>query len=261
MKNTHVAQCSHSRLNGEVEGSLTSSSRMRGSIQLLSLLVLSVFLLAACGGDSRSNANSDDAVNTGTLKDSRDGRTYKTVTIGERVWMAENLNYKTENSYCYLNDEAFCDEYGRLYTWAAAMDSAAKWSKNGKGCGDGKKCSPTEPARGVCPSGWHLPKIEEFIKLFDAVGGTKTAGKKLKSTSGWYRTGNGTDDYSFTALPAGFRFENGQFENVENSADFWASTEISDGIAYAVELFLYNNDANTKRYKKNHSYSVRCVQD
>ena len=119
-------------------------------------------MFAACGDDSSSVSSSSGKGSLLTLTDSRDGQTYKTVTIGTQTWMAENLNYETANSYCYKDSAKYCAKYGRLYTWAAAMDSAGAWSSNGKGCGDGTTCSPTYPLRGVCPSGWHLPTVDEF---------------------------------------------------------------------------------------------------
>jgi len=98
--------------------------------------------------------------------DSRDGKEYKTVTIGTQTWMSENLNYAAHGSKCgNLDSDSFvdfntdiCDKYGRLYDWATALT--------------------------VCPDGWHLPSDEEWTALTDYAGNS-IAGKKLKTASGW----------------------------------------------------------------------------
>ena len=198
----------------------------------------------------------------GSITDTRDGQTYRIVTIGNQTWMAQNLNYKTEsNSYCYNGEESNCSKYGRLYTWAAAMDSVGSWSANGKGCGYGKTCSPTYPVRGVCPTGWHLPTQTEWNTLFTAVGGSVTAGTKLKSTTGWNSSGNGTDDYSFSALPAGYRYSNGNYEHEGINAYFWSSTEYNSKHAYYMYLNYYRGSAYLNYYYKGNGYFVRCVQN
>ncbi|MBR3072528.1 fibrobacter succinogenes major paralogous domain-containing protein [Fibrobacter sp.] len=197
----------------------------------------------------------------GSLTDTRDGQSYKTVVIGSQTWMAQNLNFETENSYCTEDDPSNCTKYGRLYTWAVAMDSAGTWSVNGKGCGYGKTCSPTYPVRGVCPTGWHLPTQTEWNTLFAAVGGSNTAGTKLKSTTGWNSSGNGTDAYSFSALPAGYRsnFGNYSFEGI--NADFWSSTEGNSYYAFIVFLRYDGGSANLVYHDKYYGFSVRCVKD
>ena len=197
----------------------------------------------------------------GSITDTRDGHSYKTVTIGTQTWMAQNLNYETANSYCYNENASNCTKYGRLYTWAAAMDSVGSWSANGKGCGYGKTCSPTYPVRGVCPSGWHLPTQTEWNTLFTAVGGSSTAGTKLKSTTGWNGSGNGTDDYSFSALPAGLRSYNGSYYYEGNYAYFWSSTEYDNFSAFNMSLGYSGDDAYLDDNNKYVGYSVRCVKD
>lgn len=209
------------------------------------------------------------------LYDSRDGQIYKTVTIGKQVWMAENLNYadsanypsmKTRN-WCYGNYQNRCEKYGRLYTWSVAMDSAGTFSDNGKECGYGKKCSHTRRVRGICPEGWHLPDTTELKTLFSTVGGQKTAGKMLKSTSGWRfiggsgdKTGDGIDAYGFNALPAGGRIDN-HFNNETYSAFFWSATEKIDYYAYYIYL-QYSYDSAGMDYKENDDgNSVRCIKD
>ena len=209
---------------------------------------------------SSSNVSSSGST-FGTLTDSRDGQTYKTVTIGSQTWMAENLNYETTNSYCYNDTATYCDKYGRLYTWAAAMDSAGTWSTNGKGCGYGKECSPTYPVRGVCPSGWHLPSQAEWDSLFTAVGGQSTAGQKLKSMSGWSSSGNGMDAFGFSALPAGHRNPEGNFNNDGYFTTFCSSTENDGYNAYFVDLTYSGDDAFLYSDYKYYGFSVRCLKN
>ena len=194
----------------------------------------------------------------GTMTDERDGQTYKTVTIGTQTWMAENLNYAyTDVPYNYtLNDSSYTSDSTR--------------SANGKGCGNGNKCSPTYPVRGICPEGWHLPTQTEWDTLITAVGGRSavpeirnTTGKKLKSTSGWYYSDgeNGTDDYSFTALPAGFGGFIVSYANGGTYAYFWSSIEHDDLHAYIMELSHDSDKARLASADKFFGYSVRCVQD
>ena len=215
-------------------------------------------------------------VTTGTMTDSRDGQTYKTVTIGTQTWMAENLNYaytgvpykvysytSDSTSWCYEDGESNCAKYGRFYTWAAAMDSVGTWSTNGKGCGYKKTCSPTYPVRGVCPEGWHLPTIEEFETLFTAVGGKSIAGQKLKSTTGWtaYSGIINEDAFAFSALPAGHRDYYGNYNSEGDYAHFWSSTESNSDDAYSMYLFYSVGDACLDYDGKFTGFSVRCLKD
>lgn len=234
-------------------------------------------LIAACGDDNSSDNPSDNGITSesdiieAVLTDSRDGRTYRTVTIGSQTWMSENLNYATiEGSNCYDKDEVYCFKYGRLYSWAAAMDSVGVWSANGKDCGFGSTCSPTYPVRGVCPSGWHLPTEAEWNTLFATVGGRSTAGLQLKSTSGWNSGGNGKDAFGFAALPAGTGwFEGNLFYSVDrdsvcsegNYATFWSVNEIDNHSAYVVTLGYRGGDARLTQKAKFNGYSVRCLKD
>ena len=206
------------------------------------------------------------------ITDPRDGKTYKIVQIGTQTWMAENLNYETEGSKCfgeggqsivYERDEkgryknnilekitlpenevqANCAKYGRLYNWNTA-------------------------AKGICPSGWHLPTNEEWETLENFVGGKKIAGEKLKAMSGWNRNGNGTDNYGFSALPAGGSDTTSTTEttstNYSNIGDFslwWSASEgINDSVYYYV--MIDEIDAATLfQHKKDALSSVRCLKD
>ena len=269
-----------------------SSSSVKSSSSVTSSSSAKEVILSSSEGSSDSKSSSSEKAESssskaiepaeGTLTDTRDGKTYKTVTIGTQTWMAENLNYaytgvpykytyidssytSDSTSWCYGDSLANCTKYGRLYTWAAAMDSVGTWSTNGKGCGYGKVCSPTYPVRGICPEGWHLPDTTEWHTLFTAVGGKSTAGKMLKSTSGWYDhkggDDNGTDAYAFSALPAGYRYYDGYIYLEGSDADFWSSTEDDSSYAYRMNLYYGYDNANLNRKNKNLGFSVRCVKD
>ena len=241
-----------------------------------------------CDGSSSSKAKSSlsssilveyvdpSTVVKGTMTDERDGQTYKTVKIGTQTWMAENLNYAylhptselDSSSFCYKDSVSYCEKYGRLYLWSAAMDSLGKFSMNGKGCGYGPLCSPTYPVRGVCPKGWHLPDTTEWNALVTAVGGKSAAAKKLKSNSGWKYWlrvfgGNGSDSYSFAALSAGDRFsDRSNFVFEGSQARFWCSDDDFDGEEANIVLLDYNIDYAVQGLEfKYYEHSVRCVKD
>jgi uncharacterized protein (TIGR02145 family) len=210
------------------------------------------------------------------MTDSRDGQTYRTVTLfGAQTWMAENLNYaytdvpfyyfdnfgSDSSSWCHSNDIAKCGKYGRLYTWSAAMDSVGTWSANGKGCGFHTKCTPIYPVRGICPEGWHLPDSTEWATLLTTVGGQSIAGKKLKSRTGWFNSGNGTDNFDFSALPASIRGGIGGYGLEGNYTYFWSSTEDDNTHANSLGLRLDKDDADLGVYSKHDGLSVRCLKD
>jgi len=217
-------------------------------------LILALALGLTLGCEEKSGGN-------GTFTDSRDSKVYKWVKIGTQTWMAENLNYKFENTldssgYCYKNDTVNCEVYGRLYN----------------GC-DVK----------VCPSGWHLPTIEEWKILVDFAGGEKVAGKKLKAKNGWNeKFGDGTDDYGFSALPggSGYYCESSECgcdsdpadcglvsERIVGEAGVWWSatkTYYSDEESNVVSYLAINGDSG--EFEGSNTclltfYSVRCLKD
>ena len=202
-----------------------------------------------------------DECEYGTLTDSRDKQTYKTVKIDKQWWMAENLNFDAEGSHCFNNDPSKCAKHGRFYFWSAAMDSVGEWSSNGKDCGMGNICTPTYPVRGVCPEGWHLPTSEEYEILFAAVGGELMGGKVLKSTSGWYDNDDdakpGTDDYAFSVLPTESRYDTED----DLWTYIWTSTGLYESAATTI-IFVYDrDDVLMTDMVKDFAYPVRCVKD
>lgn len=259
----------------------------------LFLFLFSLFLIACGDGSSTSANNSDDGdsssksssskktissssdrvtepaeVTTGIMTDARDGQTYKTVQIGSQTWIAQNLNYETADSYCYNDTASNCVKYGRYYTWAAAVGQSEF------ACGYLHNCSlPSGNIQGVCPKGWHLPNNEEWEALLSFVDDStpdkfipinvvySNAGYVLKSSSGWDSDGNGTDAFSFSALPAGGMRKLGEYYEVGDEATFWSSTEYNGVDAFAVSLCNYNNNAILKVNSKSSGASVRCLKD
>lgn len=167
------------------------------------------------------------------FKDSRNQKEYASVEIGELRWMAMNLNYEENDSYCYHNLQAKCAESGRFYTWKAAMKA--------------------------CPEGWRLPSREDYEGLILLVG-VRYAGDRLRSKKGWVWGKNGSDDFFFSARPAGI-YTNGGWMDEERLASFWTATELDQKEAYALTLNDRGNFSIDATYDKDRAVlSVRCVK-
>lgn len=200
----------------------------------------------------------------GRLLDARDKQIYKTVSIGEQIWMAENLNYADSANYpgmekrnwCYDNDLDNCVKYGRLYTWAAAMDSAGTFSTNGKNCGYSSYCSPTYPVRGICPEGWHLPTVAEWHTLDSTMGSSPYAMMAV----GYAEWPDATDAYGFSALPAGYSEANNYYM-FGVVASFWSDTDAGASDRYAYYKSLNRSGSSIYSFFKYYGRSVRCLQD
>ena len=207
------------------------------------------------------------------MTDLRDGQVYKTTTIDipsknySEVWMAENLNFVTDNSWCGGGSgttEGDCSVYGRLYTWAAAVGRAEDE------CGIDHACNLGEgDIRGACPKGWHLPSNDEWKALIVAVDGSitkytlsNTGSSKLKSQTGWQINGNGTDAFGFSALPAGRWADYHYYINVGLSAFFWNATQKNTIHAYLAYLEYDHDEALLNGgWKMDYRMSVRCIKD
>jgi uncharacterized protein (TIGR02145 family) len=200
------------------------------------------------------------------IKDSRDGKIYKTVKIGNQIWMGENLNYGSylrENSsssqyqngaqkFCYDNNTLNCDSQGGLYQWHTAMALS-------KSCGDGSKSCVSQISnrnhQGICPSGWHIPKQAEWDTLEAYLDEASTAGKKMKFFSFGGDKGSGS-----LCLGTGFRSPNGTF--FQNAfASFWAAVEYNAGYGRSRTLNSCDIDLNRSNDIKHHGFSVRCVRN
>jgi uncharacterized protein (TIGR02145 family) len=195
-----------------------------------------------------------------TLLDTRNGRKYRTVMVGQSRWMAENLNFRRDSSFCPGVSDT-CSKYGRWYRWAAAADTTPAFDSTG--------LATTTPLKGICPSGWHLPSETEWRNLFDLLGTSKSA-KLLHSVgSSWYQ-GGGEDSVGFRALPGGYRYLDRGYPSFFNTRDqtsdayFWTATQNSLDATRAVSIHISGSapavDIMTTSPKSN-AYNVRCVED
>ena len=204
-----------------------------------------------------------------SLFDDRDGKSYKTVKIGEQEWMAENLNYNVDvientsyRSFCE-KDSALCSRYGRHYTWAAAIDSISLYELYSIRCGVGRTCAMPDKIKGVCPSGWHLPNQKEWEQLINFIGASN-AGEILKSFTDWTKW-PGTDLYGFCALPSGL-VHNASISSRGAKTSLWTATDHNNFSAQCAE-FNYSESrkdvvmlqADTKSNVA--GMPVRCVKD
>lgn len=185
-------------------------------------LILSTFVLLFHSNTSTLVAQVND-----TVKDGQAHKIYKTVKLGEQIWMAENLDYETPNSYCYNNNTENCTDYGRLYNW--------------------------DDAKHVCPKGWHLPSLKEWQQLISYLGGEFTAGIKLISGG----------DSGFNALMGGLRSSDGKYSKFHDLGLFWTSTEFEDmkDVAWMYVIRLNGFEVYSSNTIKSEAFSVRCIKD
>ena len=222
-----------------------------------------------------------DSIGTAIVTDI-DDNTYETVTIGNQIWMVENLkvthypdgsaiplvtdntewgnlgNNNTDDAYCYYNNNS-SSEYGGLYTYAAAINA--------------------------CPAGWHLPSDAEWSELenyladngynYDGTigGGRAKIAKAMATSSGWDPSSNtgdvGNTDYpekrnasEFSCLPGGVRHSMSSLFSLAGRGGYWWSSTDYGG----VDAYNRSTDSNFEfmyRYNtsKSTGHSIRCVRD
>jgi uncharacterized protein (TIGR02145 family) len=196
-----------------------------------------------------------------------DGNVYHKITIGTQVWLVENLrttHYRngdpipnvtdgdlwktlTTGAYCiYDNFPVNAMTYGLFYNWFAVTDN-----------------------RNICPAGWHVPSNAEWSTLSDFLGGKDVAGGKMKSTGTieqgnglWYNPNTGaTNSSGFTALPAGYRINYGNYYSIGNVAYFWSSSDTTSANAWNYVLDA-NNEKLTRIYNfQTNGFSIRCCKN
>jgi uncharacterized protein (TIGR02145 family) len=214
------------------------------------LVVLLVFIVSCSDDDNKAVMVSDI-----------EGNVYATISIGAQVWMADNLRvtkyndgsaipYVTNNidltalttgAFSWFdNNEANGSVYGALYNWHTIS--------SGK----------------ICPTGWHVPSDSEWTTLINFLGGESLAGGKLKAigTAHWNSPNTGaTNDSGFTALPAGYLFDNGNYNSLGNVTHWWSSTEEDSDSAYDRYVYFQNSTATKGTYSKQVFYSCRCLKN
>ena len=188
---------------------------------------------------------------------------YRSVKIGDQVWMVENLNAghfrngdpiphavtaeqwvqsgkEGKPAWCYYeNREEHGEKYGRLYNWYAVTD-----------------------ARGLAPEGWHVATDADWRQVTDFLGGEDAAGTKMKNKSGWPgEEGNGTNESGYSGLPGGSRNLFGEFAYGEEAGYWWTSTSEDRELAWYRVIdrspwYVYRTN-----YSKANGLSVRCVRD
>jgi uncharacterized protein (TIGR02145 family) len=181
---------------------------------------------------------------SGYFTDERDGYSYDYVTIGEQVWLTENVKFISESgSYVYSamwDKDTVQNEknYGRLYDFETALE--------------------------ICPEGWHLPSDKEWGILIEYLGGEDDAGRKLKSkgTSLWQSPNNGaTNESGFSAVPGGHKNSSGNCTAHKMYAIFWTSTKKGTYHIGGIELSYQYPNVRLKKVNFENAHSVRCVKN
>ena len=205
--------------------------------------------------ERKENVYLNPDIEYGEMIDPRDRKKYSTVKIGYITWMAENLDYADSLEYpvlmnggssCYDDNPEKCDVFGRLYTYAVAMDGTGIFSMDGIKCGVDYICMiNVRPVQGICPEGWHLPSLSEWSTL-------KNNNDVL--AKGFALWPSATDKYGFSALPFDEDISYGCYwmaeSGPENSGSYaWLAGEAPPG------------DGCSGRYSWELHNAVRCVKN
>jgi len=191
-----------------------------------------------------------------------DGNTYNGIQIENQFWLTENLNVSkyrngddipevkdkkewkklTTGAWCYYDNNAENGAiYGKLYNWYAVADP-----------------------RGLAPEGYHIPSSEEWNTMLANLGGDFGAGGKMKEkgTTHWNSPNEkATNQSGFTALPAGTRWEEENFNDLGDTAEFWSTTEYNSEVGGSLKVTKSNRNAMLSVSRKKGGSSVRCIKN
>lgn len=212
--------------------------------KIASVLLYAIALVGCSDAGFRDNPNDPGAVGfedgevTGdvgnrSVYDSRSKRSYKVVKIGNYYWLAENLNYSANNSFCYDGESENCKKRGRLYRWAS---------------------------KDLCPVGWKIPTAQDWVNLFDKDNGYV---RRFLSDERVWEDSNLSypNTYQFSIKPAGYRAADGTYRGFTSLAGFWTRTSDDEESAYSVWVDLDSPYPDIIPYNKNSALSVRCIKE
>lgn len=231
-------------------------------LYLITTVLFSTVLLTACTDNNSSatekpvdtfdasivcpadGVNGYGEPNRGTFTDARDGQVYKYTTIGDQVWMAENLKFNAPYSLCYDEIEGFCETFGRFYSL----------HENGEDFG----LFDQELLATICPAGWHVPSVDEWNVLANNMGGGQKAVSRLYSSTNFGEDFiTGSDDCGFNSLPAGYWILSGGLLSEYINSVYWTAT--AQNLQSSFDCFFGYSGIT---FGVNHpKMSLRCVRN
>ena len=223
---------------------------MKEPFKFILFAVLLVVFFSACSEDSSSapeepvdtfdanvvcpaeGVNAYGEPNRGTFTDARDGQVYKYTTIGNQVWMAENLKFNAPYSLCYDKIDGFCDTFGRFYSLHVN--------------GNFHDVFDQELLDTICPAGWRVPSVDDWNILANNM--SSNFGERYKP---------GSDDCGFNSLPAGYWLKNGDLSSLYISSVYWTSTAKTSYSSFCSSL----NVNGVTFWVNEPKMSIRCVKN
>ena len=258
--------CWNTSSNPTTKNSKATTTAGTGNFSVaMSGLTMGTKYYARCYATNKTGTSYGNELTFTTLLEDYDGNTYHTITIGNQVWMAENLKvtkYRNGNAissasdptawssltagtYCnYSNSSTNKTTYGTLYNWYAVND-----------------------ARVIAPTGWHVPTQAEWTTLINYLGNASIAGDILKETGNTHWSGTytaATNASGFTALPGGYVGQQNNvygFYGIGTDGYWWTATEVDSNTASSWSLNNNSPLAVPSNTAKQYGFSIRCVKD